>query len=55
MIFTANDDGIYYNNKSNTEGVSMINTVEDKRKNCTQLQYKRANIARELYQTVGHT
>ena len=29
MIFTANKDGIYCNNMSNTEGVSMLSDVEE--------------------------
>ena len=36
MIFTAKNDGIYYKNMSNTEGVSMISTAEENINHYTQ-------------------
>ena len=54
MIFTANKDGFYYNNMSNTEGVSSISIMEENRKHYTQPQYEHANIARKRYPIVGH-
>ena len=39
---------------SNTEGVSMLSTMEENLKHYTQQKYERENIGRELYHTVGH-
>ena len=46
IIFTENKGEIYYNDMSNTKGVSMLSTMEENRKWYTQGQYERANIAR---------
>ena len=53
MMFTAKKDIFYYNDMSNTEGVSILSTVEENRNHYTQRQYEHAKIARELYHTVG--
>ena len=55
MIFTENYDKLYYNDTIDTESMSMLSTTEVNKKHCTQQQYERAKIARELYQTVGYT
>ena len=39
---------------SNTEGVSMLSTMEGKLKRYTQQKHEREDIGRELYQTVVH-
>ena len=54
IIFTVKNGGIYYNDMSNTKGVSMLSTVDKNRNNYTQRQYGHANIARELYQMAVH-
>ena len=54
IIFTVKNGGIYYNDMSNTKGVSMLSTVDKNRNNYTQRQYGHANIARELYQIAVH-
>ena len=48
MIFTDNNGKIYYNDMRNNEGVSMLNTVEENRKQYTQQQYKCAKITRQF-------
>ena len=45
MIFTANNDGLYYKNMGNTKGVYMLSTMEEKLKHYNQRQHERANIA----------
>ena len=36
MIFTAKNDGLFYNNVSNTEGVSKLDTVKKNQNHYTQ-------------------
>ena len=55
IIFTVSNDGLYYNYIISTEGVYIINAVEENRNHYTQQKYERENIAREIYQTVVHT
>ena len=46
MIFTSNKDILYYNDMNNTEGVSMLSTMEENRNHYTQRQYERAKFSR---------
>ena len=55
ILFTVNKYGIYYNDMSNTKGVSMLINVEENQKKYTQWKYDHAKIVIELYQTVVHT
>ena len=55
MIFTYNKDVLYYNDISNTEGVSMLSTVEENRNQYTQRQHEHDKIAREIHQMVVNT
>ena len=54
MIFTANKDELYYNNMSNTKGLSIPITVEENKNHYTQQQYEHEKVAREIYQMVYH-
>ena len=54
MIFTANNDGLYYNDMSSTKGVSMLSIMEENQRHYNQQQYEREKTARKIYQTVGH-
>ena len=46
MILTVEKDGVYCNNMINTEGVSMISTMEENQKHYNQQQYEHAKISR---------
>ena len=45
MMFTARNDGIYYDDMRNTEGMSMLNILEDNQKQYTQQKHEREKIA----------
>ena len=48
MIFTSNNEGIYYNYMRNTKGVSILNTVEENKKQYNQQKYNCAKMARKF-------